>query len=221
MGSHARDAQESGGVEHRLARRGRGAGLGSSPSHRYGTGAGPPAGRRTAEAGRPAGHSGTAEATALLGCSGAGPQPATARARARGSQRLVVGEQKRIDAQKISRDIPSPEDRSYAEWFAWAKRGGAPAGACHAAAQAAFEALASGKDVAVAAQLAAAAMAMPPLPVDAGRQTYCAWFSLGNIDLAFDQRRAHAFATAAVHRLDAGGDAKQAHAAGLDAAGIK
>jgi hypothetical protein len=133
----------------------------------------------------------------------------------------AVVEQKRIDAQKISRDVPSPEDRSYAEWFAWAKRGGAPAGACHAAAQAAFQALASGKDVAVAAQMAAAAMAFPPLSVDAARQTYCAWFSLGNIDLAFDQRRAHAFATAAVHALDAGADAKQAHAAGLDAAGIQ
>jgi hypothetical protein len=126
-----------------------------------------------------------------------------------------------MDSQRISREVPSPEDRSYAEWFAWAKRGGAPAGACHAAAQAAFHALASGKDVSVAAQMAAAAMAMPPLAVDAGRQTYCAWFSLGNIDLAFDQRRAHAFATAAVHALDAGGDAKGAHAAGLEAAGIK
>jgi hypothetical protein len=131
-----------------------------------------------------------------------------------------VVEQKPLDS-KISREVPSPEDRSYAEWFAWAKRGGAPAGACHAAAQAAFQALASGKDVSVAAQMAAAAMAKPPLAVDAGRQTYCAWFSLANIDLVFDQRRAHAFATAAVHALDAGADAKQAHAAGLEAAGIR
>jgi hypothetical protein len=137
------------------------------------------------------------------------------------SSSWAVVEQKRIEAQKISREVPSAEDRSYAEWFAWAKRGGAPAGACHAAAQAAFQALAAGKDVAVAAQMAAAAMALPPLSVDAGRQTYCAWFSLGNIDLAFDQRRAHAFATAAVHALEAGADAKQAHAAGLDAAGIQ
>src|SRR5207249_9907747 len=42
---------------------------------------------------------------------------------------------------------PTAEDRSYAEWFAWAKRGGAPASACHAAAQGAFKALSSGKDV--------------------------------------------------------------------------
>jgi hypothetical protein len=149
------------------------------------------------------------------------PAPQPAAPASQGSSSWAVVEQKRIESQRITREIPSPEDRSYAEWFAWAKRGGAPAGACHAAAQAAFQALASGKDVSVAAQMAAAAMAMPPLPVDAGRQTYCAWFSLGNIDLAFDQRRAHAFATAAVHALDAGADAKGAHAAGLDAAGIK
>jgi hypothetical protein len=121
----------------------------------------------------------------------------------------------------IRRVVPSPEDRSYAEWFTWAKRGGAPVNACHAAAQAAFAALASGKDVAVAAQMAAAAMVTQPQPVDAGRQTYCAWFALANIDLNLDQARAHAFSTAAVHALDAGADAKGAHAAGLEAAGIK
>src|SRR5207245_2579197 len=38
---------------------------------------------------------------------------------------------------------PTAEDRSYAEWFAWAKRGGAPASACHAAAQGAFKASAA------------------------------------------------------------------------------
>ena len=79
--------------------------------------------------------------------------------------------------------VPTPEDRSYAEWFAWAKRGGAPASACHAAAQGAFKALSSGKDVATAVQWATAAMAKPPVPVSADRQTYCAWFSLANIDL--------------------------------------
>ena len=83
----------------------------------------------------------------------------------------------------IRRVVPTPEDRSYAEWFTWAKRGGAPVNACHSAAQAAFHALSTGKDVAVAAQMAAAAMVNPPLPVDSGRQTYCAWFALANIDL--------------------------------------
>jgi len=116
---------------------------------------------------------------------------------------------------------PTPEDRSYAEWFAWAKRGGAPASACHAAAQGAFEALSQGKDLATAVQMATAAMSRPPAQVSAGRQAYCAWFALGNIDLNIEQTRAHAFATAAVHALDAGQDARAAHAAGLAAAGIK
>ncbi|MGH7761803.1 MAG: hypothetical protein ACREOY_10385 [Candidatus Dormibacteraceae bacterium] len=128
-------------------------------------------------------------------------------------------EQKRkTDPKKV---VPTPEDRSYAEWFAWAKRGGAPASACHAAAQGAFKALSSGKDVATAVQWATAAMAQPPVPVSGDRQSYCAWFSLANIDLTLDQHRAHAFATAAVHALDAGADASSAHAAGLHAAGIK
>jgi hypothetical protein len=117
--------------------------------------------------------------------------------------------------------VPTPEDRSYAEWFSWAKRGGAPASACHAAAQGAFQALSSGKDVATAVQWATAAMTRPPVPVSADRQSYCAWFSLANIDLNLDQHKAHAFATAAVHALDAGADAGRAHAAGLAAAGIR
>jgi len=113
------------------------------------------------------------------------------------------------------------EDRSYAEWFAWAKRGGAPASACHAAAQGAFAALSTGKDLATAVQWATAAMSRPPENVSFNRQTYCAWFALANIDLNLDQHRAHAFATAAVQVLDSGQDAAAAHAAGLAAAGIR
>jgi hypothetical protein len=116
---------------------------------------------------------------------------------------------------------PTAEDRSYAEWFAWAKRGGAPASACHAAAQGAFKALSSGKDVTTAVQWATAAMSRPPENVSYARQTYCAWFALANIDLNLDQHRSHAFAGAAVQALDAGADASQAHAAGLAAAGIR
>jgi hypothetical protein len=130
----------------------------------------------------------------------------------------VVAQRPKVDPKKV---VPTPEDRSYAEWFAWAKRGGAPAGACHAAAQGAFAALSSGKDVATAVQWATAAMTRPPVPVSADRQSYCAWFSLANIDLNLEQHKAHAFATAAVHALDAGADAASAHAAGLNAAGIK
>ena len=116
---------------------------------------------------------------------------------------------------------PTAEDRSYAEWFAWAKRGGAPASACHAAAQGAFKALAAGKDLSTAVQWATAAMSRPPENVSYTRQTYCAWFSLATIDLNFDQNRSHAFANAALHALDAGQDAGAAHAAGLAAAGIR
>ena len=150
----------------------------------------------------------------------AAAQPAAAVPGAPSSSSWQVVEQKHFDI-NIRRVVPTPEDRSYAEWFTWAKRGGAPVSACHAAAQAAFHALSTGKDVSVAAQMAAAAMANPPLPVDAGRQTYCAWFALANIDLSFDQPHAHAFATGAVHALDAGADARGAHAAGLEAAGVK
>jgi hypothetical protein len=113
------------------------------------------------------------------------------------------------------------EDRSYAEWFAWAKRGGAPASACHAAAQGAFKALSSGKDVMTAVQWATAAMSQPPENVTYARQTYCAWFSLANIDLNLDQHRAHLFAGGAVQALDNGADPSGAHAAGLAAAGIR
>jgi hypothetical protein len=116
---------------------------------------------------------------------------------------------------------PTAEDRSYAEWFAWAKRGGAPASACHAAAQGAFKALSSGKDVATAVQWATAAMSRPPEQVSNARQQYCAWFALANIDLNLDQHRAHLFAAGAIVALDAGQDAAAAHAAGLAAAGIR
>ena len=117
--------------------------------------------------------------------------------------------------------VITAEDRSYAEWFAWAKRGGAPASACHAAAQGAFKALSSGKDVATAVQWATAAMGRPPEQVSHARQQYCAWFALANIDLNLDQHRAHLFANAATQVLDAGQDAAAAHAAGLAAAGIR
>jgi len=115
---------------------------------------------------------------------------------------------------------PSAEDRSYAEWFAWAKRSGAPAQACHAAAQGAFRALAAGQDMNTAVQWATLAMAAPPGLVGANRQLYCAWFSLGNIDLKLPTPQAHAFATGAVKALDSGADSMVAHQAGLQAAGI-
>src|SRR5260370_86567 len=116
---------------------------------------------------------------------------------------------------------PTAEDRSYAEWFAWAKRGGAPASACHAAAQGAFKALSTGKDVATAVQWATAAMSRPPESVSQSRQSYCAWFPLANIDLNLDHHRAHLFPPGALVAFYSGHDPSAAHAAGLAAAGIK
>jgi hypothetical protein len=118
------------------------------------------------------------------------------------------------------RQGPSPEDKSYAEWFAWAKRSGAPAGACHAAAQGAFRALAAGHDMNTAVQWATLAMASPPGLVGQSRQIYCAWYSLGNIDLKLPTAQAHAFANGAIQALEEGADSMGAHQAGLLAAGI-
>jgi hypothetical protein len=132
-----------------------------------------------------------------------------------------VVEQQRKSAPHPKVPFPTAEDRSYAEWFAWAKRGGAPATACHAAAQGAFKALSSGKDVNTAVQWATASMSNPPEPVSQARQGYCAWFALANIDLNLDQHRAHLFAGGAIKALDLGQDASAAHAAGLAAAGIR
>jgi hypothetical protein len=131
-----------------------------------------------------------------------------------------VVEQRRLDV-NITRVVPTADDKAYAEWFAWAKRGGAKSPACHAAAQGAFRALSTGQDVATAVKWATAAMSHPPVAVDAGRQAYCAWYSLANIDMKLDNARAHLFATAAVRALDAGADATAAHNAGAAAAGLR
>ena len=147
------------------------------------------------------------------------PEPAAQPAASKSTWEVV--QQKHTDNFARITQAPSAEDRSYAEWFAWAKRGGAPASACHAAAQGAFKALSAGKDVSTAVQWATAAMSRPPEQVSYTRQTYCAWFSLANIDLNLDQHKAHAFAMAAVQALDSGQDAATAHAAGLHAAGIR
>jgi hypothetical protein len=118
------------------------------------------------------------------------------------------------------RQGPTAEDKSYAEWFAWAKRSGAPASACHAAAQGAFRALAAGHDMNTAVQWATLAMASPPGLVGQSRQIYCAWFSLANIDLKLPTPQAHAFAIGAISALEQGADSMAAHQAGLAAAGI-
>ena len=129
-------------------------------------------------------------------------------------------EQRHVNV-NITRVVPTTDDKAYAEWFAWAKRGGAKSPACHAAAQGAFRALSTGHDVATAVKWATAAMSSPPVAVDVQRQAYCAWYSLANIDMKLENARAHAFATAAVKALDAGADATGAHNAGAAAAGLR
>src|SRR4029077_7629107 len=128
--------------------------------------------------------------------------------------------QKHVDV-NITRQVPTNDDKAHAEWFAWAKRGGAKAPACHAAAQGAFRALSTGHDVATAVKWATASMSSRPVAVDAGRQASAAWYSLANIDMRLDNARAHLFATAAVRALDAGADATAAHNAGAAAAGLR
>jgi hypothetical protein len=128
-----------------------------------------------------------------------------------------------VEQRGESKPISAPltaEDRSYAEWFAWAKRSGAPASACHAAAQGAFKALAAGYDMNTAVQWATAAMASPPDRVSPIRQLYCAWYSLGNIDLNLPTPQAHAFAVGAIDALEAGAPSEIAHQMGLAAAGV-
>jgi hypothetical protein len=143
--------------------------------------------------------------------------PAAASAKSSSSSWEIV--QQKVEAAPAFTG-PSPEDKSYAEWFAWAKRSGAPASACHAAAQGAFRALSTGQDMNVAVQWATLAMASPPGLVGASRQLYCAWFSLGNIDLKLPTPQAHAFATGAIQALEGGADSMVAHQMGLAAAGI-
>ncbi len=72
----------------------------------------------------------------------------------------------------------------------------------------------------VAVQWATQAMASPPGLVGTSRQLYCAWYSLGNIDLKLPTPQAHSFATGAVHALEGGADSMVAHQMGLAAAGV-
>src|SRR5256885_14154725 len=65
-----------------------------------------------------------------------------------------------------------------------------------------------------AVQWATLAMASPPGLVSASRQLYCAWYSLGNIDLRLPSPQAHAFAAGAVKAPDEGSHAPAAHPAG-------
>ena len=183
----------------------------------------PGASQPPAPASRPAPASGSAPAPASSqppAPAAAASQPGAAEPAKGKSSSWEIVPPKVSDQQKTAYAGPSAEDKSYAEWFAWAKRSGAPAAACHAAAQGAFRALAGGHDMNTAVQWATVAMGSPPGLVSASRQLYCAWYSLGNIDLRLPSPQAHAFAAGSIAALEAGADAPSAHQAGLAAAGI-
>jgi len=115
--------------------------------------------------------------------------------------------------------------RTYAEWFAWARRNTAEAGRCHAAAAAATAALSSGQDHATAARAAQAAALAPdapsrPVTADPQTQAYAAWYTYASVDHGMDGARSHAYAQAASLAQARGVNVTAAAAEGARAAGL-
>jgi hypothetical protein len=115
--------------------------------------------------------------------------------------------------------------RTYAEWFAWARRNTAEAGRCHAAAAAATAALGAGQDHAAAARLAQMAALAPdapsrPVTADAQTQAYAAWYTYASVDHGMDGARSHAYAQAASLAQAQGVNVTAAAAEGARAAGL-
>jgi len=120
---------------------------------------------------------------------------------------------------------PDAAQRTYAEWYAWARRNTPDAGRCHAAAAAATSALAAGQDPAAAARLAQAAAIAPdapsrPVTADPQTQAYTAWFAYAQVDHGMDSAQAHAYAQAASLAQARGVDVISAAAEGARAAGL-
>lgn len=118
-----------------------------------------------------------------------------------------------------------PALRTYAEWFAWARRNLTEPARCHAAAAAAVVALAEGQDHAAAARLAQAAALAPdasvrPISADRPTQAYATWYAFAHVDHGLDSARAHAYAAAATLAHARGADTGTAAATGAAAAGI-
>jgi len=115
--------------------------------------------------------------------------------------------------------------RTYAEWFAWARRNTAEAGRCHAAATAATAALRAGQDHATAARLAQMAAIAPdapsrPVTADPQTQAYAAWYTYASVDHGMDGARSHAYAQAASLAQARGVNVTAAAAEGARAAGL-
>lgn len=115
--------------------------------------------------------------------------------------------------------------RTYAEWFAWARRNTPEAARCHAAAAAATAALAAGQDHAAAARGAQAAAIAPdaplrPVTADPQTQAYATWYTYASVDHGMDGAKAHAYAQGATLAQARGVDVTAAAAAGAYAAGL-
>lgn len=112
--------------------------------------------------------------------------------------------------------------RTYAEWFAWARRNTPEAGRCHAAAAAALGALRAGQDHSTAARTAQAAALAPdaptrPVTVDPQTQAYAAWYTYAAVDHGMDGTKAHVYAQAAALAQARGADVTAAAAEGARA----
>lgn len=116
----------------------------------------------------------------------------------------------------------SASQRTYAEWFAWARRNTPDAGRCHAAAAAAVGALDAGQDHAAAARLAQVAAMAPdaptrPVTADPQTQAYAAWYTYAAVDHAMESSKAHTYAQAAALAQARGAEVNAAAAEGARA----
>ena len=111
----------------------------------------------------------------------------------------------------------SARRRTYAEWYVWSRRNLTNnTEICHAAAQAATEAIAAGSDPATAARGAAQNRAGAGWMTNAEPSVrgYAEWYDWSRTNLLLSGEPLHAAATAAIQVMDGGGDA----AAAADAA---
>ena len=110
------------------------------------------------------------------------------------------------------------QDRRFAEWYVWAKREVATdSRVCLGAAQAAMETLGDGADDQAARQAARGSTAGHGIAlvsrIPARRRAYAEWYDWARREIGGPRDRLHAAATAALMRLDAGGDATAAASA--------
>ena len=106
-------------------------------------------------------------------------------------------------------------DEAYAEWYAWAKREISPDPVvCLGAAQAALQATLDGADrltsEATARRAPAGRAVLLAQGVSDRRRAYAEWYDWARREVGGDPERLHVAATAALHRLESGGDSTEA-----------